>query len=56
MEYKITVTVTIENENLKQAIFYLKSLLEYLKGPNNFLNIKNYEIIDSQKFIIKDNK
>lgn len=44
MEFKITVTFTIEDK--KQGLFYLKCLLDYLKLPNPFLQIKDYEIID----------
>ena len=48
MEFKITVTFTIENIDKKQGLFYLKCLLDYLKSPNLFLKIKEYEIIDKQ--------
>jgi hypothetical protein len=46
MEFKITVTFTIENINKGNGLFYLKCLLDYLKLPNSFLQIKDYEIID----------
>ena len=46
MEFKITVTFTIDNIDQKKGLFYLKCLLDYLKLHNSFLQIKNYEIID----------
>lgn len=46
MEYKVTVEFVIESQ---RDLFYLECLLKYLKTPNNFLKIKDYEIVDSKQ-------
>lgn len=53
MEFKVTVVFTIENIEFNNGIFYLKCLLDYLKLPNDFLKIKDYEIVDNQQNLHK---
>ena len=49
-KYKISITINNDNR------FFLDCFLDYLKSPNSLLKIEEYEIIEEQQILTKENK